>query len=69
MDLSSFDIKKLNGMLLKKEIKPIEILHYVLKRIEKVEGHIKAYITLTEEEAEKTAWLQKRLSWKERQLL
>lgn len=55
MDLSTLDIKTLSGMLLKKEIKPIEIVHHVFKRIEKVEPSIKAYITLTEQEAERAA--------------
>ncbi|MCX7794244.1 MAG: Asp-tRNA(Asn)/Glu-tRNA(Gln) amidotransferase subunit GatA [Thermodesulfovibrionales bacterium] len=55
MELFSLDIKTLAGMLQKKEIKPSEIVHHVFKRIENIEPHIKAYITVTHEEAERLA--------------
>ncbi len=53
--LFRLDIKTLSNLLLKKEIKPAEIVESVFKQIERVEPSVKAYITLTPEEALKQA--------------
>jgi len=54
-DLFRLDIKTLNDLLLKNEIRPAEIVESVYKQIERVEPSVKAYITLTYEEALKQA--------------
>lgn len=51
MDLHSLTIHQLHALLMKKEISSREITESLYRRIRKVEGKIKAYLFLTEEEA------------------
>jgi aspartyl-tRNA(Asn)/glutamyl-tRNA(Gln) amidotransferase subunit A len=60
-DLYKLDIKTLSIALQKKEIRPKEIVESLLKRIEEVEPFIKAYITITADEAFKNAEVAERL--------
>ncbi|MFN3739369.1 MAG: Asp-tRNA(Asn)/Glu-tRNA(Gln) amidotransferase subunit GatA [Thermodesulfovibrionales bacterium] len=60
-NLYSLDIKTLSQLLLKKELRPAELLEDLYKRIDKVEPLINAYITLTPDEAKKAAQLAERL--------
>ncbi len=55
--LFRLDIKTLSNLLLKKEIRPVEVVESVFKQIEKAEPSVKAYITLTSDEAIKQAHL------------
>ncbi len=50
-----YSICELNSLLLKKEIKAVEITESYLKRIEKLDGKIGSYLTITAEEALKQA--------------
>ncbi|RKD28997.1 Asp-tRNA(Asn)/Glu-tRNA(Gln) amidotransferase subunit GatA [Thermohalobacter berrensis] len=55
MDLNNFTIHELRDKLRKKEISSEELVNRYFKRIEKVEGKVESYITLTKEEALKKA--------------
>jgi len=59
--LFRLDIKTLSNLLLKREIRPVEVVESVFKQIEKAEPSVKAYITLTSEEALKHANRAERL--------
>ena len=51
MDLHSLTIHHLHDLLVKKEVTSREATEALYRRIEKVDGKIKAYLMLTEEEA------------------
>jgi aspartyl-tRNA(Asn)/glutamyl-tRNA(Gln) amidotransferase subunit A len=53
--LAAKTIHELHALLVKKEIRPQEIVEDVFKRIEAVEGKVKAYLSLTKELALKQA--------------
>ena len=55
MELFQKTIHDLHEMLKKKEVSSVEITKSVFERIEKVEGRIKSYITITKESALKEA--------------
>ncbi len=59
--LWDLDIKTLSKSLLKKEIRPKEVVESLLKRISEVEPSIKAYITITPDEAFRGAEIAERL--------
>jgi len=51
MDLHSLTIHQLHDLLVKKEVTPREATDALYRRIQEVEGKVKAYLLLTEEEA------------------
>jgi aspartyl-tRNA(Asn)/glutamyl-tRNA(Gln) amidotransferase subunit A len=51
MELHSLTIHQLHGLLVKKEITSKELTEAIYRRIKKVDGKIRAYLRLTEEEA------------------
>ncbi len=51
IDLESATIRGLSELLRKKEISPVEITKATLQRIEKYDGELKAFITVTSEKA------------------
>ncbi|MCK5553749.1 MAG: amidase, partial [Deltaproteobacteria bacterium] len=51
IDLESTTIDALSEFVRKKEISPVEIIKATLQRIEKYDGELKAFITVTSEEA------------------
>jgi len=51
MDLHSLTIHQLHDLLVKKEVTSREVTEGLYRRISKVEGKVKAYLLLTEEEA------------------
>src|SRR3990170_9141315 len=55
VDLCRLTIHEMRELLLKREVSSTEIVRSVLDRIAQVDGQVKAYITLTEEEALKQA--------------
>lgn len=54
-ELYSLDIKTLSSLLLNKEIRPREVVESIFKRISEIENSLKAYITITYDEAIKAA--------------
>ena len=55
MDLCRLTIHEMRELLRKRDVSSTEIVRSVLDRIARVDGQVKAYITLTEEEALKQA--------------
>jgi aspartyl-tRNA(Asn)/glutamyl-tRNA(Gln) amidotransferase subunit A len=55
IDLASITIHGLSELVKKKEVSPVEITKATLQRIEKYDGELKAFITVTSEEALKKA--------------
>ena len=51
MDLCGLTIHELHKLLVKKEVTSTEVTEAVYRRIREVDGEIKAYLLLTEEEA------------------
>ncbi|MFQ6078126.1 MAG: amidase [Thermodesulfobacteriota bacterium] len=55
IDLESFTIHGLSELVRKREISPVEIIRATLRRIERYDGELKAYITVSSEEALESA--------------
>jgi len=51
IDLESATIEGLSELVRKKEVSPVEVTRATLQRIEKYDGEVKAFITVTSEEA------------------
>ena len=59
--LSKMTIHELHKLLKKREVSPKEIVEDISKRIERVEERVKAYITLTRENALKQAEIAEKM--------